>query len=77
MPSRDLDAIFYVRNIPEISFENDGMFHVAYDVGKRASFEFVFNPSTFLKMRQTAGRVVDEFHERGAVLPIKKKRGQH
>jgi hypothetical protein len=71
MAAKDLDAVFYVRNAPEISFENDGMFHVAYDVGKQSRFEFVFSPNTFLKMRRTAGRIVDEFERRGDVVGIK------
>jgi hypothetical protein len=64
MSVRDVDAIFYVRKIPEIRYE-DGHFHVAYDVGTRARFEFVFSPNTFIRMRQTAAKIVDAFHETG------------
>jgi hypothetical protein len=77
MAERDLDAVIYVKSIPDITFEEDGLFHVLYSIGRRSTFEFVFTPNTFLKMRQTAGRVVDQFHEHGKVLPIRKKRGTH
>jgi hypothetical protein len=73
MASRDLDAVFYVKNVPDIRFE-DGHFHVSYDVGQRARFEFVFSPSTFIKMRKIAGTIVDEFEEgkHGKVVGMRK-----
>jgi hypothetical protein len=72
MAAKDLDAVFYVRNAPEISFENDGMFHVAYDVGKQSRFEFVFSPNTFFKMRKAASKIVEEVESRGEVVGMRR-----
>lgn len=55
MPN-DLDAIFYIQKPPTVSF-SDGMFRVCFDIGKRASFELVMSPNTFLKMRKISGEV--------------------
>ena len=75
MPTRDVDAVMYVKQMPEITLE-DGHFHVRYDVGKRARFEFVFSPSTFLQMRKIAARVVDEFHERQSNVVVPQRKGR-
>lgn len=56
MPS-DLDAVFYIQTPPRVSLE-DGMFRVSFDVGKRATFELVMSPATFLKMRAKSAEVV-------------------
>lgn len=49
MPSvREFDAIFYVRAVPDIRFE-DGVFYIGYDIGERARFEVVLSPGTFNK----------------------------
>jgi hypothetical protein len=76
MPSI-LEAVFYVREVPAITFEDDGLVHIAYKVGKSAEFEIVLSPNIFLKALRVAGRVADDFHARGTVAPIKKGRGAH
>lgn len=73
MAARDLDAVFFVKDMPDIWFD-DGHFHVAYDVGKRSRFEFVFSPNNFLKMRAKAATIVDEFHETTKVVPMRGRR---
>jgi hypothetical protein len=77
MSSNSLDAMFYVREVPGITFEDDGLVHLVYQVGKRANFEVVLSPSVFLKALRVANRVADEFHDRATVAPIKKGRGGH
>lgn len=73
----DFDAIFYVKNPPRIVFE-DGTFHVSYDVGKRAWFEFVLPPHVYLKALRAGNLAADQFHEeQGDVVPIRGRRGQH
>lgn len=78
MPSRDFDAIFYVKNPPDIRIE-EGLFHIGYDIGKRVRFEVVLTPATFFKARQCAARVADDFHEgcHGKVSSIKGRTPGH
>jgi hypothetical protein len=47
MADRDLDAVFYVKTIPEIVFK-DEHFHVCFKIG-RANFEFVLRPEIYIK----------------------------
>lgn len=75
MPTRDLDAVFFVGCVPEISFD-DGMFHVGYAVGRRARFEIVMRPSTFNQAMLLAeeARAKWQLAALGAnVSPIRKK----
>jgi hypothetical protein len=74
VPARDLDAIFFVPDGPEIRFE-DGLFHVCYVIGKQARFEIVLTPKAFLVALRHANRIADEFHEgKCEVVPIKGRR---
>jgi hypothetical protein len=56
MPARDLDAVFFVSDCPEIAFR-DGLFHIGYDIGKNARFEVVLSPSTYLKALRCANEL--------------------
>lgn len=75
MLTRDLDAVFYVAHAPTIEFR-DGVFLVGYDVGK-CHFEFAMSPNVFLKARRLANGVIDRFHDRSGVAPIKRDKVAH
>lgn len=60
MPSRDLDAVFFIGRPPTITFR-EGMFHICYDIGKRAAFELVMSPNTFLRARKAGAQAVSAF----------------
>jgi len=60
MPTRDLDAVFWISQPPTITLR-DGMFHICYDIGKRASFELVMSPNVFLKARAAGSKAVRAF----------------
>lgn len=69
------DATFYVPRPPDISFA-EGLFHIAYDIGRKERFEVVLTPNVFLKALRRANRCADEFHEAGSeVVPLRKRGG--
>lgn len=70
----DFKGVFYLKNIPEIKFE-DGMFVIHHKIGT-AEFEFVMQPSTFLRMLRRANEKAGEFHSRDDVSVFGEE-GQH
>ena len=50
MAERDFEGVFFIQRAPKIEFR-DGLFHVCYDIGKRAIFEVVMQPKTFAAAR--------------------------
>jgi hypothetical protein len=54
MPTRSLDATFFVEAVPEIAYR-DGLFHVCYEVGHDATFEVVLLPKTYFAAFAKAG----------------------
>jgi hypothetical protein len=58
MSERDFDAVFYVKTVPEIRFE-DELYHICYKVG-RGHFEFVMRPNIFIKARMLAMEALAE-----------------
>jgi hypothetical protein len=67
MPTRRLDAIMYVGEVPSIFYE-EGLFHVGYDVGQLRA-EFVMPPRVFFSAIAEAVEVSRK-HKRGKVVPI-------
>ena len=57
MPARDLDAIFFIDRVPNVSFE-DGLFRICYDIGKNARFEIVMRPAVFQQARMLVAEAV-------------------
>lgn len=66
MAVRDLDAVFYASEAPNVEFR-EGMFHICYQI-RRCNFEFVMSPNIFLKALRNANRVSDTFHEGTATI---------
>jgi hypothetical protein len=62
----DFRGVFYLRNAPEIKFE-DGMFTICHRIGS-AEFEFVMQPNTFLRALRRANEKAGEFHARDDVF---------
>jgi hypothetical protein len=60
MPIESLDATFYVAKAPTVEFR-DGLFHICYDMGKRATFEIVMPPKAFLKARMLGNEVIAQW----------------
>lgn len=61
MSPKDLDAVFYCKDVPQIELR-DGMFHVCYVVGGFHA-EFVMSPNKFFKALRRAVKAADEFHD--------------
>jgi hypothetical protein len=64
----DFEGVFYVKKVPEISFE-EGMFHIKHSIGS-AQFEFVMSPNNFLKALKRSTRAAAEFTGRDNVFDI-------
>lgn len=78
MPIRDLDVIFYIQKPPAIEFR-DGMFHLCYEVGRKATFEIVMPPKAFMEARMLGSEVLaqwqaDQLPDPKKVRPLKRKR---
>jgi hypothetical protein len=61
VPSKTLDAVFFVKEPPIVSFA-DGLFYVTFAVGSASRFELVMAPNTFLRMRRAGGDAAAAFH---------------
>jgi hypothetical protein len=56
----DLDCIFWIKKAPKVTFD-EGMFHICFAVGKRATVEMVMSPATFLKLRAQSSETVAQW----------------
>jgi hypothetical protein len=74
MPASSLDCSFYIREVPDTSFE-DGVFRVSYAIGKQARLDVALPPNVFLKALRAGNRAADAFHEGKAtsVVPMRRK----
>jgi hypothetical protein len=72
---RDLDSVFFARSAPHIFFE-DNVFHIEYEIGKRAHIEVVMSPERFLETRAAAAEALAKWQlgSIDKVAPLKKKR---
>jgi hypothetical protein len=68
--ARQLDAIFFVPDGPDIFFQ-DGLFHVCYKLGREVQFEVVLTPNVYLKALRRANRVAAEFTSGCKVIPLR------
>ena len=79
MPTRSLDACFFIKTTPDILYE-DGLFKVGYQIGKDAYFEVCLPPKVFNEAMLCAAEAHAKWRMDGLpsdnVSPIKKgKRG--
>lgn len=75
MPARDLDAVFYAANVPDVAYR-DGMFHVCYGI-RNCYFEFVMAPHVFERALILAEGAKAQFQVEqlgGNITPIRKRK---
>ena len=77
MSTKDFDAIFYVAKPPSVEFR-DGVFHICYSIGRRATFEVVMPPKAFLRARLLGAEELskwrlDDLPDDGKVTRIRKR----
>ena len=71
MPTRNLDAVFYVSQPPTLELV-DGLFHVCFNISDSCRLQVVMPPRAYFTALRASNRLAGDFEdgERNTVVPL-------